>query len=473
MDDLKQSLEEQAKALKEKSRSDQSGSSQSPAVGTATSVDSRDPQLPNRPVGVTILSIGIGLFSLAFFSMLMLLPILFSPTDRAEVEDPLMLVGIGVGAGVGLAFGALYIAVALGLWRLRNWARWGANVILALTLLGVPLSGASSDPLVVLTVLAACIGGLWYLNRRKVRDLFYKESKEEVNQNQPSESKRPIDNLTDSLAPGEEGPMDLHETAGVNQRQVAHTKTEVGLATLLSIFLYTVLWIVPVLAGVFLPTPISAGLILILQLVASKLNERPRFRSLAIDISIAVSVGILNKAATGMGFYSFDICFPLSVLVGGFVTGVIRRGYFVPALKKKLIKYSLLLCVILVIPVLSLFVLGTFVNRLDIPVERLYPAKIAEGWVPNDQPGIFDSRVLLNKESSALLIDVNHFDYDPPSTKEEFENFYIAPSLAGIELVSFGSDTTKRLTREETVEVNNQPLSIWQYDFGGDRQCKK
>ncbi len=169
MDDPKQSLEEQAKALnKEKYRSDQSGSSQSPAVGTATSVDSRDPQLPNRPVGVTILSIGIGLFSLGFFSTLMLLPILFSP---AEAEDPLMLVGVGMGAGVGLAIGALYIAVALGLWRLRNWARWGANVILALTLLGVPLSGAA-DPLVALTVLAASIGGLWYLNRRKVRDLF-------------------------------------------------------------------------------------------------------------------------------------------------------------------------------------------------------------------------------------------------------------------------------------------------------------
>ena len=169
MDDPKQSLEEQAKALKEKYRSDQSGSSQSPAVGTATSVDSRDPQLPNRPVGVTILSIGIGLFSLGFFSTLMLLPILFSP---AEAEDPLMLVGVGVGAGVGLAIGALYIAVALGLWRLRNWARWGANVILALTLLFSPLSEGLSNPLVFLTVLAACIGGLWYLNRRKVRDLF-------------------------------------------------------------------------------------------------------------------------------------------------------------------------------------------------------------------------------------------------------------------------------------------------------------
>ena len=174
MDDLKQSLEEQAKALKEKYPSDQSGSSQSPAVGTATSVDSRDPQLPNRPVGVTILSIGIGLFSLAFFSTLMLLPILFSPTFRAEVEDigPPILVGVVAGAGVGLAFGALYIAVALGLWRLRNWARWGANVILALTLLFSPLSEGLSNPLVFLTVLAACIGGLWYLNRRKVRDLF-------------------------------------------------------------------------------------------------------------------------------------------------------------------------------------------------------------------------------------------------------------------------------------------------------------
>ena len=172
MDDPKQSLEEQAKALKEKYRSDPSGSSQSPAVGTATSVDSRDPQLPNRPVGVTILSIGIGLASLGFFSTLMLLPILFSPTYRAEVEDPLMLVGIGIGAGVGLAITALYIAVALGLWRLRKWARWGANVILALTLLFSPLSEGLSNPLVFLTVLAACIGGLWYLNRRKVRDLF-------------------------------------------------------------------------------------------------------------------------------------------------------------------------------------------------------------------------------------------------------------------------------------------------------------
>ncbi len=174
MDDPKQSLEEQAKALKGKYPSDQSGSSQSPAVGTATSVDSRDPQLPNRPVGVTILSIGIGLASLGFFSMLMLLPILFLPTYRAEAEDigPPILVGVGVGVGVGLAIGALYIAVALGLWRLRNWARRGANVILALTLLSVLLSGALSDPLVGLTVLAACIGGLWYLNRRKVRDLF-------------------------------------------------------------------------------------------------------------------------------------------------------------------------------------------------------------------------------------------------------------------------------------------------------------
>ena len=173
MDDPKQSLEEQAKALKEKYRSDQSGSSQSPAVGTATSVDSRDPQLPNRPVGVTILSIGIGLFSLAFFMTLIPLAFLFSPTFRAEAEDiPLMLVGVVAGAGVGLAIGALYIAVALGLWRLRNWARWGANVILALTLLLSPLSEGLSNPLVFLTVLAACIGGLWYLNRRKVRDLF-------------------------------------------------------------------------------------------------------------------------------------------------------------------------------------------------------------------------------------------------------------------------------------------------------------
>jgi len=137
MDDPKQSLEEQAKALKEEQAkalkekywSDQSGSSQSPAVGTATSVDSRDPQLPNRPVGVTILSIVIGLVSVGgFFPMtLMMLAILFSP---AEAEDPLMLGGyVRMAAGVGLAFGALYIAVALGLWRMRNWARRGANVL--------------------------------------------------------------------------------------------------------------------------------------------------------------------------------------------------------------------------------------------------------------------------------------------------------------------------------------------------------
>ncbi len=174
MDDPKQTLEEQAKALNEKYRSDQSGSSQSPAVGTATSVDSRDPQLPNRPVGVTILSIGIGLASLGFFSMLMLLPILFSPTYRAAAAEdiPLLLVGAPAAAVVLLAFVVFYLRVALGLWRLRNWARWGANVILALTLLFSPLSEGLSNPLVFLTVLAACIGGLWYLNRRKVRDLF-------------------------------------------------------------------------------------------------------------------------------------------------------------------------------------------------------------------------------------------------------------------------------------------------------------
>ncbi len=145
-----------------------------PAHGmAATSVDSRDPQLPNRPVGVTILSIGIGLVSLAFSIPLMMLAIQFSTTYRAEAEDiPLMLVGVVAGAGVGLAFGALYIAVALGLWRLRNKARRGANVILALTLLCAPLSEGLSVPLIFLTVLAACIGGLWYLNRREVRDLF-------------------------------------------------------------------------------------------------------------------------------------------------------------------------------------------------------------------------------------------------------------------------------------------------------------
>jgi hypothetical protein len=88
-----------------------------------------------------------------------------------------LMAGIGIFAGViALAFGALAVFIALGLLKLKNWARVASIVLSALgLLLSIPglLNGFRGGPIVMTIIfLAYYIWVIWYMLQPNVKAAF-------------------------------------------------------------------------------------------------------------------------------------------------------------------------------------------------------------------------------------------------------------------------------------------------------------
>ncbi|MFQ5694836.1 MAG: hypothetical protein ACE5HB_02510 [Terriglobia bacterium] len=138
-----------------------------------------------RPTGITILAL-LGFLGAAGCLILALIFLLAAGAVSAGVGPHASqgLVGflVGLGAALGiilLALAALYLAAALGLWKLRT---WGRLVAVALTSLGLLLplmllitALAALEPYSIalsLMVVAIQLWVLWYLFRAHVRTAF-------------------------------------------------------------------------------------------------------------------------------------------------------------------------------------------------------------------------------------------------------------------------------------------------------------
>ncbi len=140
-----------------------------------------------RPLGITLIAV-LCFVGAAFDAVLAALAVL-RPAALAAILAALSPSGAGpqqmhaaMGAFlpvyylVGIAFSA---ALGVGLWRLRNWARWIVIVLVAVSLAAVvgqiaQLLGAATVGAVVLTAfrVALCVFWLWYLFRARVRAAF-------------------------------------------------------------------------------------------------------------------------------------------------------------------------------------------------------------------------------------------------------------------------------------------------------------
>ncbi len=132
--------------------------------------------------------------------------------------------------------------------------------------------------------------------------------------------------------------MNTQETGSLGEPESGIAKVDVALATSLSIVIYTVLWVLGVLVGLLLP--VLLALILVVGIyVAPRMIQNEVLRPLAIDISVSVLVGLLNKLVA-LAAAETTILPAISVLLGGTITGIIRRQYFPQYMKKKPMKYG-------------------------------------------------------------------------------------------------------------------------------------
>jgi hypothetical protein len=259
--------------------------------------------------------------------------------------------------------------------------------------------------------------------------------------------------------------MDDRPNYGLNQREPAFTKIEVGLAVLLSILIYTVLWGFGVLVGALFPIILTVILVVAFYF-APIMIQTPKLRPLATDISLSVLVGLLNKliALAGIGTIGLPL---ISVLLGGVITGIIRHQYFRQYTRKKPIKYSFLLVLILGMLVSASIGLYAYYFRIDIPVAHLRPAKVVKGWTLTEEvSGSRWTEVKYKKAHSSLTISASRFP-GPPKNKEGYKdeaevNMQRIKPTASL----FGSDMTVALTREEVSKFNGSPRYIFRYDFG-------
>jgi hypothetical protein len=121
----------------------------------------------NRPTGVTVIAVlcFIGACGLTLLACLFLigggLAARFMPPDAGIAGGVAAAVG-GIGAIFFLCFAALYVAVGVGLLKLKEWARITAIVLAGLSLLLGLLGLVHFHPF-ALVRLAIAGGILWYL----------------------------------------------------------------------------------------------------------------------------------------------------------------------------------------------------------------------------------------------------------------------------------------------------------------------
>jgi len=106
------------------------------------------PPPPTRPIGVAILAILtvlVGVFILLGGLLFLVLPVFMVGFG---IPLPFGL-AVGVVGGIAVLIGLLWIAVGLGLWRLRSWAWWLAVIVMVLSL----FSAASTLSLAIVPLL--------------------------------------------------------------------------------------------------------------------------------------------------------------------------------------------------------------------------------------------------------------------------------------------------------------------------------
>jgi len=154
-----------------------------------------------RPLGVSTIAVvhvlmGVGLV----FGGLLLLAV------QADISRLLSYFGISVQwasvTAIGLitmTVGVAYIAIGIGLWRLREWARMVALVLAALGLLGTVVLitvalDAGSSTMAVLELVPAIINGLivWYLLQPHVASAFRWSSSEGAGYHQQDVGTLPV-----------------------------------------------------------------------------------------------------------------------------------------------------------------------------------------------------------------------------------------------------------------------------------------
>lgn len=258
--------------------------------------------------------------------------------------------------------------------------------------------------------------------------------------------------------------MHTQQTDSLGQREPRITKVDVALATLLSIAIYTVLWVLGVLVGLLLPV-VLAFILVVGIYVAPRMIQSEGLRPLAIDISVSVLVGLLNKFVALAGVET-TILPAISVLLGGTITGIIRRQYFPQYISRKLIKYSFSLLLVLAVLVSSSIGLYAYYFRIDIPFEYLRPPSVAKGWILTEEgSGFRSTEVKYKKVHSNLTISARRFP-EAPKTKEEYKH----EAEAGMQAIKptasmFGSDITVTLTEKEMSRSNGSPRYVFRYDF--------
>ena len=143
-----------------------------------------------RPTGITILALLFGVNVVAYVVLAALA--VFDHSALVAVLHALSPSGAGpetIHSSMGrlqpLYYSAMAVltgAMALGFWRLRNWARIVLLGMIALSLvLGLgqvrPLMAAPTPGAIVLTLvrIALSVLGVWYLLRRPVRDAFRRD----------------------------------------------------------------------------------------------------------------------------------------------------------------------------------------------------------------------------------------------------------------------------------------------------------
>ena len=116
-----------------------------------------------RPDGVSIIAIYYFVMSFLFFLGILaivlfaILPIVFAANDPDAVWG---LVAVSFGLLVALILAVANLVVGVGLWQLREWARWGAIVLAVIGLLGFP----------IWTVIGALI--IYYLLQPEAKEAF-------------------------------------------------------------------------------------------------------------------------------------------------------------------------------------------------------------------------------------------------------------------------------------------------------------
>lgn len=257
--------------------------------------------------------------------------------------------------------------------------------------------------------------------------------------------------------------MNNQQVSDTHQAMPVYTKVEVTLAALLGTCIYIVLWTVGMLLGIILSLYAVVFLTLTVFFLRTKVPSRT-LRILATDISVILLVVlVIQLAVEHFGLTALPL---ISTVVGGAIMGIIRREFFQPYMKKKLIKYCFSPLIVLSVPVL-VFVLGVmygmFTSIIDIPVSALHLPKVAEGWYLGGEEQLLRvTKVTYNKDESSLIIHASRLP-GPPWTREECKRVV----EIGTKLQGLGSPTVK-LSREETVEIHGKPLYVFRYGTSTD-----